>query len=129
MNTLVPDLKIHSIDAGETYPSVTFALTVQKPHCNNMHTLHGGCTATLFDICTTLALAFVARPECCGMLGVSCTLNMTYMAAARTGDQALVTCQIVEAGRNLATLKGVMTEAEMGRLLQLVSMESTTPEG
>lgn len=117
MNTLVPQLQLSSIEPIEPHASVTFALTVQQSHCNNMRTLHGGCTATIFDICTTLALASVARPGYWDMLGVTRTMNLTYMAAARAGDKVFITCQIVQAGRNLATLKGVMTKAENGQII------------
>jgi uncharacterized protein (TIGR00369 family) len=117
MNTLVPFLKIHSIGASKPHPPVTFSLTVQGAHCNNMQTLHGGCTATIFDICTTLALACVARPGCWDMLGVSRTLNITYMAPVRAGEQVLIACEIVQVGRNLATLRGIITKAEGGQIV------------
>jgi acyl-coenzyme A thioesterase 13 len=85
MNDLVPHIRVHSICPTGQQPSVSFLFTVQSGHCNNMQTLHGGCTATLFDICTTLPLAFVAGPGFWRMLGVSRTLTVSYLAPVFVG--------------------------------------------
>jgi acyl-coenzyme A thioesterase PaaI-like protein len=73
-----------------------------------MQTLHGGCTATLFDICTTLPLAFVAGPGFWRMLGVSRTLTVSYLAPVFVGDEVLIECEIVQVGKRLATIKGLI---------------------
>lgn len=108
MNDLVPQLRIHSLDANMPHPAASFLFTIKREHCNNMGTLHGGCTATLFDICTTLPLAFVTRPGFWDMLGVSRTLSISYLSAARVGDEVVIECELLQVGSKLAAIKGVM---------------------
>lgn len=51
------DLKLISAVPGE----VVFELTVQAAHTNLLGVMHGGCVATVFDICTGVALIPSAR--------------------------------------------------------------------
>lgn len=111
MTDLVPHIRLHSIRPIGLQPAVSFLLTVQREHCNNMEMLHGGCTATLFDICTTLPLAFVMRPRFWEMLGVSRTLTVTYLAPVFVGEEVVIECEIVQVGKRLATIKGLIKKA------------------
>lgn len=117
MNELVPQLRIHTLQPTMPHPAASFLLTIQREHCNNMGTLHGGCTATLFDICTTLPLAFITRPGYWDMLGVSRTLSISYLSAARVGDEVVVECEILQVGKKLAAIKGVMRKKKDGKII------------
>jgi acyl-coenzyme A thioesterase 13 len=108
MNALLPHLTLESTSPSGPHPGATFAFTVQPDHCNRLQNLHGGCAATLFDFCTTLPLALVARPGFWLYLGVSRSLNVTYLRPVACGEPVLVECEIVQVGQRLCTLRGVL---------------------
>lgn len=117
MAALIPFLDVQAASAAGPHPRASFTYTVQPDHCNRLLSLHGGAAATLFDFCTTLPLALVNRPGYWQYLGVSRSLNVTYMRPARVGEPVLIETEIVQVGRKLATLKGVMRRRSDGQLL------------
>ncbi|KYK59290.1 thioesterase family protein [Drechmeria coniospora] len=117
MATLVPFLDVDSASAAFPHPSVTFTYTVQPDHCNRLGNLHGGAAATLFDFCTTMPLAIINRPGFWQYLGVSRSLNVTYLRPVPAGEEVLIECQIVQVGKKLASLRGVMMRKRDGLLL------------
>jgi len=64
---------------------------------NRMNTLHGGCTATIVDVVTTLALATVSK-----RLGVSLQINTTYMAPIGVGETVEITAKVEKVGSTIA---------------------------
>ncbi|KAK1756000.1 putative thioesterase superfamily member [Echria macrotheca] len=109
--TLAPTLKVHSTSSSPTQ-KVTFTFQVQPPHLNSLGNMHGGCTATLFDLCTSSALFLVSRPGFWNYLGVSRCLNVTYLKPLPVGTRVLVECEVVSIGRRLAHLRGVICDDE-----------------
>ncbi|KAK4156849.1 HotDog domain-containing protein [Chaetomidium leptoderma] len=115
---LFPSLTVHSVSTPDAaHPSVTFRFTVQPQHCNRLNNLHGGCTASLFDFCTSTPLALIARPGFWSFLGVSRTLNTTYLRPAPAGTEVLVECEIVQVGQRLCALRGTLRRASDGTVL------------
>ena len=98
-------------------PRVTFAYTVKPDHCNRLGNLHGGCAATLFDLCTTVPLALVNRPGFWSWMGVSRTLNVTYLRPVARGEQVLIEGEVVQAGRQLCTLAGRIRRRSDGQVM------------
>ena len=122
MSILIPHLTLHSINpltSTSPYQSITFHFVVQQDHCNRLYNLHGGCAATLFDYCTTLPLALVSRPGFWQFMGVSRTLNVTYMRPVPAGEEVLILCELLQVGKKLATIKGTMTRKKDGALLAI----------
>ncbi|KAK3900136.1 HotDog domain-containing protein [Staphylotrichum tortipilum] len=112
---LFPWLEVHAVSAPDAaIPSVTFKFTVQPQHCNRLNNLHGGCTATIFDFCTSTPLALVSKPGFWSFLGVSRTLSTTYLRPAPSGTEVLVHCEILQIGKRLCTLRGTMTRKSDG---------------
>ncbi|KAM5348214.1 hypothetical protein ACJ41O_008038 [Fusarium nematophilum] len=124
MHSLIPHLFLVSLNAEGPHPSCTFSYTVQPDNCNRLQNLHGGCAATLFDWCTTLPLALVNRPGFWLGMGVSRTLNVTYMRPVPVGEEVLIECEIVQVGKKLATLRGAMRRRRDNLLLAVCEHES-----
>jgi acyl-coenzyme A thioesterase 13 len=86
-----------SSPAGKT----VFEFRVNSTHTNGMGNLHGGCTATLFDWCTTTALIPISDETFWRMKGVSRTLNVTYLRPVPEGTVVLIESEVVHAGKKL----------------------------
>lgn len=117
MNSLMPHVKLHSTCKDTPHPRVTFTYTVQPDHCNRLQNLHGGCAATLFDFCTTMPLSLINKPGYWAYLGVTRTLSVTYLRPVPVGMEVLIECEVIHAGKNLATMKGVMKRKSDGAIL------------
>ena len=68
--------------------------------------------ATIFDLCTLMPLGLVARPGFWQWMGVSRTLNVTYLRPVSAGSQVNVECEVLQVGRKLCTVRGVMRLVE-----------------
>uniref|UniRef100_A0A0N5AQ08 Acyl-coenzyme A thioesterase 13 n=1 Tax=Syphacia muris TaxID=451379 RepID=A0A0N5AQ08_9BILA len=84
------------INAEEGHVKVE--LDVTNELVNPYGTLHGGCTATLVDIVTTMALTATPRAQ----PGVSVDLSVSYLAAAKLGETIVVDASVLRAGKMLA---------------------------
>ncbi|KAH8804995.1 putative acyl-coenzyme A thioesterase 13, partial [Xylogone sp. PMI_703] len=112
------DIKLLSASATP-HGSATFSYTVQEDHVNRLGNLHGGCTATIFDFLTTCALAPIAREGFWAYAGVSRTLNVTYLRPVPLGEEVVIECEVVHAGKRLCALKGVMKRKRDGAVLAI----------
>ncbi|KAI6712749.1 hypothetical protein PZA11_002042 [Diplocarpon coronariae] len=106
-----------SLVSASSSGHVVFLYTVQPSHCNRLGNLHGGCSSTIFDFCTTAALAPIAQPGFWVFAGVSRTLNVTYIRPIPVGERVLVECEVVHAGKRLCSLKGTMRSEKDGKVL------------
>ncbi|KAI0413949.1 hypothetical protein EKO27_g3343 [Xylaria grammica] len=109
--SILPTLSLVSHSTAAPHPRATFRFTVEPVHENGLGNLHGGCTATIFDICTTFPLQMMSRPGFWQYGGVSRTLNVTYLRPVPVGTTVDVECEIVHAGQRLSSLRGVMRTA------------------
>jgi acyl-coenzyme A thioesterase 13 len=98
---------------------VECTLTVTPQLTNNYGTLHGGATATLVDIVGTLALLGrdPTRP------GVSVEMNQSFCAAAKEGEQLLLSGQVLRYGRSLGftevTIRAQAANGSPGKLIAI----------
>ncbi|XP_054842005.1 acyl-coenzyme A thioesterase 13 [Eublepharis macularius] len=88
-------------------------MKVEEEHTNRGGTLHGGLTATLVDVVSTAALLHSENP----IAGVSVDMNITYMSAAKIGDEILITAEILKQGRSLAFASVDLTSKATGKLI------------
>ncbi|XP_017842435.1 acyl-coenzyme A thioesterase 13 isoform X2 [Drosophila busckii] len=86
--------------------------TVGPEHLNRGGTLHGGLTATILDNVTTYALMSKSSHP-----GVSSSLNVNYLAAAKPGDVIEVDANTVHAGRKMAYIECVLRNKATGRVI------------
>jgi len=118
MTPLYPHLSYLSSSTSATgYPVVELLYTVQPSNCNGLGNLHGGATSTLFDYCTTIAVAPLAKPGFWSMLGVSRTLNVTYLQPVPGGTRVVIECSVEHIGKRLCSLRGVMRRESDGVVL------------
>jgi len=81
--------------------SCSLSMTVEKAHMNRGETMHGGFSAHLVDTVTTLALMTNEG----GLPGVSVDLNMSYLKAAKVGEEIFIDAKTLKKGRTLAFLE------------------------
>jgi len=62
--------------------NIKATMPVMEEHLNGMGTLHGGCTASVFDMVSTLALTTIEE----GKFGASVDISISYIGAAKLGD-------------------------------------------
>jgi len=91
----------------------TFSMVVDKAHANLGGTLHGGFSAHLVDSITTMALMTNEG----GMPGVSVDMNLTYIKAAKIGEEILIEAKTLKKGRTLAFLECEIRNKESNALL------------
>ncbi|XP_056377287.1 acyl-coenzyme A thioesterase 13 [Hyla sarda] len=92
---------------------VVCELKVDEEHTNRGGTMHGGFTATLVDMVSTVAIMNTER----GAPGVSVDMNITYMNAAKIGESVLITAQVLKQGRTLAFATVDLLNKETGKLI------------
>ncbi|KAF4631876.1 hypothetical protein G7Y89_g6253 [Cudoniella acicularis] len=97
------DLRL--VSASSNPGRTVFSYTVKPSHCNRLGNLHGGCAATLFDICTTTALAPIAKEGFWAYAGVTRTLAVTYIRPVPAGDTVLIESEIPGSGMTLKWIR------------------------
>ncbi|XP_075995228.1 acyl-coenzyme A thioesterase 13 [Genypterus blacodes] len=108
------DRVMGKVDVVSASPGkVVCQMRVDEEHLNRGGTLHGGMTATLVDIVSTMAIMYSER----GAPGVSVDMNITYMNAAKVGEDVLITAQVLKQGRNLAFATVDLSNKATGKLL------------
>jgi len=81
--------------------SCTLSMVVDKAHTNGVGTLHGGFSAHIVDSVTTLALMTNEG----GLPGVSVDMNLSYLKAAKLGEEIIIEAKTLKKGRTLAFLE------------------------
>lgn len=104
----------------------TFAFKVDRFYCNASGNLHGGAQAFMFDMCTSLAAQAIAKQAGSGIKsdldswingGVSRTLSVNYLRPAPEGEDVLMECEVVQMGKSLALLRGVLKRESDGAII------------
>ncbi|XP_060100124.1 acyl-coenzyme A thioesterase 13 [Heteronotia binoei] len=92
---------------------VVCEMKVEEEHTNRAGTLHGGLTATLVDVVSTAALMYTERQ----VPGVSVDMNISYMSAAKIGDEILITAEVLKQGRTLSFANVDLISKTTGKLI------------
>lgn len=108
------DRVLSKVDVLSAVPGkVVCELQVAEEHINGVGTLHGGMTATLVDVISTMAIMYSER----GAPGVSVDMNITYMNAAKLGEDVLITAQVLKQGKTLAFASVDLTSKATGKMI------------
>lgn len=62
-------------------------------------------------------LALINKPGFWFLLGVSRTLNVTYLRPIPANETVLIECEILQVGKRLSSLKGVMKRKKDGAIM------------
>jgi len=91
------------------------SLVIEEEHTNKTGTLHGGFSALLVDNISTLALTL---PEGQSFnYGVSVNMDLSYLKAAKVGEEILIEANVLKRGRTLAFLEVELRKKETNELL------------
>ncbi|XP_026819555.1 acyl-coenzyme A thioesterase 13-like [Rhopalosiphum maidis] len=84
-------------------------MVVEKQHTNSYGTLHGGFTATVVDVLSSIAVLTHPRVvediDSAPNSGVSVDIHISYLNSAKIGDRVVINSETVKLGRTLAFLK------------------------
>ncbi|KAK6350793.1 hypothetical protein TWF718_003979 [Orbilia javanica] len=96
--------------------SATFNFFIKDEYTNRSGNLHGGCTASIFDVATSMILVLVQKEGFWMRWGVSRTLNVSYLRPVPAGITVQVHCEVVSLGKRLVQMRALMTD-EAGNIL------------
>ncbi|KAI8143649.1 HotDog domain-containing protein [Fennellomyces sp. T-0311] len=98
--------KVHAeleiVDA--TANKLIWEFKVDEKHCNQLGNIHGGCVATIIDICSSFAILTYEGKGGWGLIGVSTDLAVSYMSGMSAGQTARLECEVQRVGKTLANI-------------------------
>ena len=92
------------------------AYTVREEDTNPRGALHGGASATLVDLVTTIAMVD-DHEDSVKRLGVSVDMNLSYLGAAKLNDDLLIDGWVVKKGRKLAFTECTIKNKQSQKIL------------
>ncbi|KAF8510463.1 HotDog domain-containing protein [Hysterangium stoloniferum] len=92
---------------------VVCEIEVDEGMVNGGGNLHGGCSAYLIDMCTSLPIAAVSG----GYAGVSQSLNMLYHAPAPVGTPLRIISKSIAVGARAMSSRGEIWDTKNSRLV------------
>ena len=90
-------------------------MKVEEEHSNPMGGLHGGLIATLVDSITSYAI--ITHKSVQGVPSVSVDIHLSYLKAAKIGDEILINASTVRTGRTLGFLECTITNKATGDII------------
>ncbi|KZV75355.1 hypothetical protein PENSPDRAFT_571580 [Peniophora sp. CONT] len=97
---------------GKTETTLVCELDVQKDMVNAYDSLHGGASAYLVDVCSSLALAAAGK-----LNSVSQALNVVYHAPAPLGSHLRIMNWTITVGSRVMSTRTEIWDATGGRLV------------
>ncbi|KAI9268928.1 HotDog domain-containing protein [Phascolomyces articulosus] len=76
----------------------------RSDHCNPYQTVHGGCVATVIDVCSSIAILTHNGKVRWLHLGITTSLSITYFRGIRSGQTTRIECNVLHVGKTLATV-------------------------
>ncbi|KAF2159160.1 hypothetical protein M409DRAFT_30444 [Zasmidium cellare ATCC 36951] len=125
------NLRILSTSANSSgrTTNVHFSVVIPENCGNTFGIAAGGAVATLFDGVTGAAICAVDKDGTWNGSEVSRSLSMTYYRPIALGEEVNIDCEVVDVGKRLATVRGVMTRASDGRVLATCQHEKVCLAG
>lgn len=108
--------KSRGIPAQATFSFKVPATYTNQPEGSSRLTTHGGAIAMFFDMLTSMAI-IASNTAGWESTGVSRGLSVTYLRPPVEGEACLIEAEVVQIGRRLAEVRGVMKREADGVLL------------
>ncbi|KAI9496179.1 HotDog domain-containing protein [Zychaea mexicana] len=98
--------KVHAeLEIVEALPNkLIWNFNVTEKHCNQLGNIHGGCVATIIDICSSFAILTYEGKGGWKLIGVSTDLAVSYMSGIAAGQTARLECEVQRVGKSLANI-------------------------
>ncbi|KAF2208873.1 hypothetical protein CERZMDRAFT_101079 [Cercospora zeae-maydis SCOH1-5] len=120
-------LRLRSVVAAGpgTTAKAVFECRIPRTYANQpkdapSQTIHGGAVSTFFDMVTSLAvIGHLGTFPAWRSTGASRRLEVTYLRAPVEGDNVLFECEVIQIGKRLAELRGLMRREGDGVLLAI----------
>lgn len=88
-------------------------MVIEPQHTNVYGSLHGGFTATLIDICTSIAMSTHPRKG----NGVSVDLNISYLKPGLLNERIVIKADTIRVGKTMGFSEAVITNKATGDIL------------
>jgi acyl-coenzyme A thioesterase 13 len=112
------DRNLEGLTVTEMKPGwIKVEFTVPEGLSNAYGTLHGGATATIIDVVTTMALLSQDPLRA----GVSVDLNCSYLSAAKVGEKVTAEATVLRSGKKLGFTECVLYKQEPGKEKVLIA--------
>ncbi|KAM3419298.1 hypothetical protein BST61_g5235 [Cercospora zeina] len=120
-------LRLRSVTVASpgTPAQALFECKIPRTYANQpkdapIQTIHGGAVSTFFDMVTSLAvIGHLGTFPAWRSTGASRRLEVTYLKAPVEGDNVLFDCEVIQIGKRLAELRGLMRREGDGVLLAI----------
>jgi acyl-coenzyme A thioesterase PaaI-like protein len=112
-------IKVESAWSDGKSAKAVFSMKAVPDFTNRMGNMHGGAVAMIYDMCTTMCAAPLARPDFWVFGGVSRTLSITYLRPVRRSMEFLIECEVLQQGNRLSTIRGLMRDRSDGSVLSV----------
>ncbi|KAL1955786.1 hypothetical protein VTO42DRAFT_8106 [Malbranchea cinnamomea] len=105
---------IEQVRLVDAHPNgVTWELDVTEYWTNMNGVMHGGAYGVIFDMCTAIAMNPISKADYWDFLaGVSRTINISYLKAIPLGTTIRIKCEVIQHGRRMALIRGVMESVD-----------------
>jgi acyl-coenzyme A thioesterase PaaI-like protein len=122
---------------GPPHVTAVFEMEMTPMYGSRMGNAQGAAISLIHDMCTTMAMAPLAREDFWHFGGVSRVLSVTYLRPTKTGTRVVVECEVLQAGKRFgrcrlslptcdqqaltgaATIRGTMRDKATGDLLSV----------
>ncbi|OAL30294.1 hypothetical protein AYO20_08772 [Fonsecaea nubica] len=112
------DLKVVSA-TGPPHVAAVFEMEILPVYGTRMGNASGAAISLIHDVCTTMAMAPLARKDFWHFGGVSRVLSVTYLRPTKVGTNVLIECEVLQVGARFATIRGVMRDKATGDILSV----------
>ncbi|KAI9496178.1 HotDog domain-containing protein [Zychaea mexicana] len=95
---------------------VTWEFEIAEKHCNLIGNFHGGCVATVIDVCSSFAILTNQGKHKWQFVGVSTGLSVAYLNGMSPGQVARIECEVQHVGKSVGSVFTRVYNKEDNRL-------------